>query len=147
MGRDDITPASPKISSKKGFNNRLGRLIEILDIYVKKRNTINYEDIFSLISFSDKAEIIFKNINISYDKPFNLVSKCLDTIEAGGETEFYKGLIEGEKILSKIDRKKYKPVIILFSDGADQKQDETIEIIERVSFYYYIILINLDDEY
>lgn len=147
MERDDITPASPKISSKKGFNNRLGRLIEILDIYVKKRNTINYEDIFSLISFSNKAEIIFKNINVSYDKPFNLVSKCLDTIEAGGETEFYKGLIEGEKILSKIDRKKYKPVIILFSDGADQKQDETIKIIKRVSFYYYIILINLDDEY
>ena len=56
--------------------------------------------------------------------------------ECNGETEFYLGFIEGQKILENINQEKYKPVIILFSDGADQKQKETTEIVNSVSIYY-----------
>ncbi len=149
MNRNDLTPILPKISSHQNFNNRLGKLIEILDNYIKVRNRINTEDIFSLIAFSDEAKIIFQDINYNSNKDFDLIDICLKEIDCKGETEFYRGFIEGEKILSNIDRKKYKPVIILFSDGADQKINETKKIIERVSifFYSYNFIINfIDDE-
>ena len=149
MGRNDLTPLLPKIRSHQNFNNRLGKLIEILDNYIKVRNKINNEDIFSLITFSDEANIIFQDINYNSNKDFDLIDLCLKTIICKGESEFYRGFIEGEKILSNINRKKYKPVIILFSDGADQNMNETKKIFKRVSifFYSYNFIINfIDDE-
>ena len=46
MKREDLKPLLPKIRSHQNFNNRLGKLIEILDNYIKVRNKINCEDIF-----------------------------------------------------------------------------------------------------
>ena len=50
-----------------------------------------------------------------------------------GETVFSLGFNEAEKILNNIDRRRYKPVIILFSDGEDQKMPQTIKIVKKVS--------------
>jgi uncharacterized protein YegL len=137
MSRNDITPNITKISSNEYFNNRMGRLIESIDKYVNRRNKNNKEDIFSFVTFSDKADVIFSNINCNSNKQFNLINKSMEKIgKCEGETEFYLGFKEAEKILSNINRKKYKPVIILFSDGADQKPEETYKIVNRVSIYF-----------
>ena len=138
MANSDITPSTPSIKNNNKFNNRFGKLIENIDNYIKKRKSICSEDVFSLISFSDKAEIIFQNISCDLnDINFNFIEKCMQKIgECNGETEFYLGFIEGQKILGDINQEKYKPVIILFSDGADQKQKETTEIVNSVSIYY-----------
>ena len=139
MKYNDITPSIPSISQNQNFNNRFGKLIENMDNYIKKRKSMSPEDVFSLVAFSDKAEIIFSNHNCDLnDNNFNFIQECMQKInECEGETEFYLGFTEGEKILNSIDREKYKPVIILFSDGADQKPEQTIEIIKRVSLYIY----------
>ena len=137
MSRNDITPVIPSISSNEYFNNRMGKLIENMDKYVNRRNKKNKEDIFSFITFSDKADVIFSNINCNSNKNFNLINESMEKIgKCEGETEFYLGFKEAEKILSNINRKKYKPVIILFSDGADQKPEETFKIVNRVSIYF-----------
>ena len=137
MERDDITPNIPIISSNKNFNNRMGKLIESMDNYVKRRNKNNKEDVFSFVTFSDKAEIIFSNINYNSNKDFNLINQSMEKIgKCEGETEFYLGFKEAEKILSNINKKKYKPIIILFSDGADQKPQETFKVVNRVSKYF-----------
>jgi len=137
MKRDDITPNIPIISSNKNFNNRMGKLIESMDNYVKRRNKNNKEDVFSFVTFSDKAEIIFSNINYNSNKDFNLINQSMEKIgKCEGETEFYLGFKEAEKILSNINKKKYKPIIILFSDGADQKPQETFKVVNRVSKYF-----------
>ena len=141
MGYDDITPSLEIISKNKNFNNRFGHLIENIDNYIKKRKSINKEDVFSLISFSDRANIIFKSKNCdSNEKNFNFIKECVKKIgSCQGETEFYLGFKLGEEILKEIDRTKHKPVIILFSDGEDQKKNETITIVKRVSKFILII--------
>ena len=44
------------------------------------------------------------------------------------------GFQKDKEILESIDRKKYKPIIILFSDGADQKQEDTIKTLVKELF-------------
>ena len=141
MGNNDIVPSMPIIKNNINFNNRFGKLIENMDNYIKKRKSICSEDVFSLISFSEKAEIIFQNISVDLnDENFNFIEKCMEKIDkCEGETEFYLGFIKSIKILGEINREKYKPVIILFSDGADQKQKETIEVVNSVSTFILII--------
>ena len=148
MGNNDIVPSLPIIKNNINFNNRFGKLIENMDNYIKKRKSICPEDKFSLISFSDKAEIIFQDISVDLNNDnFNFIEKCMEKInKCEGETEFYLGFIEGKKILGEINREKYKPVIILFSDGADQKQKETIEIVNSVSTFIFNYFIDLDFE-
>ena len=42
-----------------------------------------------------------------------------------------------------MDRKKYKPIIILLTDGHDEdgKEKETLEKIDEVSIFYFILFI------
>ena len=135
MSRNDISPIIPSISSNADFKNRMGKLIENMDSYINKRiHDNNLNDVFSLITFSDEAKIIFNNIKMKFGENFNFINECMKKIgKCTGETEFSLGFIKAEKILNEIDRKKYKPVIILFSDGEDQKMIKTIEIVKRVS--------------
>ena len=142
MEYGDIKPNLEIIKQNKNFNNRFGKLIEEMDNYIKRRKNINPEDVFTLISFSDTAEIIFDNINCCPKNPyFNFIEECIQKISCcKGETLFELGFIKGEKILGNIDRNRYKPVIILFSDGADQKPDETIKIVKRVRINFNIII-------
>ena len=136
MNRVDIQPKLPSISQNKNFNNRFGRLIESMNNYIIRRKKISPEDVFSVVSFSDKAEIILPIINCDSNEDFDFVEECMKKIKkCEGETEFYLGFKKGKEILDKIDRNKYKPVIILLSDGADQKPNKTIEIVKEVSIF------------
>ena len=136
----DIFPIIPTIYSNDDFNNRMGKLIENMDSYINKRiSDNNLNDVFSLITFSDEAKIIFNNIKMNFGEDFNFINECMNKIgKCIGETDFSLGFIEVEKLLNQMDRKKYKPVIILFSDGEDQKMTQTIEIVKRVSIYFLI---------
>ena len=135
MSRSDISPKIPSISSNADFKNRMGKLIENMYNYINKRvNDNNLNDVFSLITFSDEAKIIFNNNRINFGENFNFINECIKRIgKCKGETYFSLGFNEAENILNNIDRRRYKPVIILFSDGEDQKMTETIKIVKRVS--------------
>ena len=54
--------------------------------------------------------------------------------DAYGNTYFLEGLKEGNKILSQINRQKYKPIIILLSDGENKPstQNETLNYVKDV---------------
>ena len=139
MSRTDIQPNLPSISQNKKFNNRFGRLIESMDKYISRRRKNGTEDVFSLISFSDVANIIFQNINCRFNDDFNFINESMQKIDScEGQTVFYLGFQKAKEILESIDRKKYKPIIILFSDGADQKQEDTINIVKEVSTFIII---------
>ena len=139
MSRTDIQPNLPSISQNKKFNNRFGRLIESMDKYISRRRKNGTEDVFSLISFSDVANIIFQNINCRFNDDFNFINESMQKIDScKGQTVFYLGFQKAKEILESIDRKKYKPIIILFSDGADQKQEDTINIVKEVSTFIII---------
>ena len=138
MSREDIQPNLPNIRQNKNFNNRMGRLIESMNNYIIKRKKISQNDLFSVISFSDNAEIILSgNISDSTEE-FDFVEECMKKIkECKGDTKFYLGFEKSREILDSIDRANYKPVIILFSDGADEEPKKTIEIINKVSIFYF----------
>ena len=139
MAREDIQPNLPNICKNKDFNNRMGRLIESMNNYISRRKKISQKDLFSVISFSEKAEIILSGNSCDSTEEFDFVEECMKKIKkCEGDTEFYLGFEKSKEILDSIDRTKYKPVIILFSDGADEKDKETIKIIKEVSILYFL---------
>ena len=139
MKRTDLQPSMPNLYQNKNFNNRMGRLIENMNNYIINRKQKSQKDLFSVISFSDKAEIILSGNSCDSTEEFDFIEECMKKVEkCDGETEFYLGFEKSKKILDSIDRTKYKPVIILFSDGADQKPNRTIQIIQEVSILYFL---------
>lgn len=58
-------------------------------------------------------------------------------IEKG--TCYIKGLEEASKLINKMDRNKYKPIIILLTDGHgdEKKKNETLSKIDEVRNYFY----------
>ena len=137
MFHGDIQPNLQKIKDNYYFNNRLGSVINHIFNYVKKRDIINKEDIFSLVSFSNNADIILDNYHYNQDNNDELIDICMNKIKCEGNTLFKEGLLKAKEILGKIDRRKYKPVIILFSDGADEDKKKTFEIVNDVSLYIF----------
>ena len=141
MGNSDIRPSLGKLKETNYFDTRLGSVVEHILNYIKKRNDLNNEDIFSFIAFNNEAKIIFqeKKYDVKGFNEINFIDTCINQIiKYEGNTLFNKGLIKAKEILKNTDRKKYKPVIILFSDGGDENMDETIKIIEEVSILILI---------
>ena len=89
MKRDDIKPITEIISLNKNFDKRMGKLIENMNNYIQTRYFNNYtEDVFSLVSFSDNASIIFRDKSMMKIKE-NLINECMNRIEkCDGETIF-----------------------------------------------------------
>jgi len=134
MTRNDITPNASFSQNDEKFKNRLGSVLEVISKYISTRNNINSEDIFSLVTFNCEAKIIFDEINLIRDK-INISSECKNRIgEVQKGTCYRKGLFEASKLLGKMDRKKYKPIIILLTDGHDEdgKEKETLEKIDEL---------------
>ena len=52
-----------------------------------------------------------------------------------GDTNFIKGFEKAINILEDIDINKYNPLIILLSDGDDDKPNKTIDCVKEVSIY------------
>lgn len=143
MGSQDLKPKCNKIKKEEDFNNRLGCVLQVIDNYIKKRLNIDKEDLFSFITFSTNSKIIFKDYNNDIIQNEDWLKKCMDTIQyPQGNTFFLEGFKKGKEILSTIDRKKYKPIIILLSDGDNYSptKNETINYVKNVSIYYFLII-------
>ena len=138
MGSPDIKPSESKIYKNEDFNNRLGCVIQVINSYVNKRLEINKNDIFSLISFSTGAEINFRDFDKDKLSNINLIEECIKLIGyPRGDTRFIKGFNNAKIILEDIDKNKYNPLIILLSDGDDDKPEETIDYVKEVSKYKF----------
>ena len=143
MDEGDIKPRNEQIKVNHDFDNRLGCVIHVIDNYVKVRDRINQEDLFSFVAFNDEANIIFQEFNVNLNREINLISECMKKIfSASGGTNFKEGFIKANEILLNINRQKYKPVIILLSDGGDENNKETIEYVKNVSFLIILIIDN-----
>ena len=140
MGISDITPNCYKLNSK-GFNNRLGCVIHVVDNYVKKRLSINNNDIFSFVTFNDGGQIIFQNYKYEKLNSMDLIEECMNLIgQPCGYTSFLEGFKKAKDIFTTINKEIFKPVMILLSDGGDHHENETIEYIkENVSNHKFII--------
>ena len=145
MSKNDIQPEISIIKNNKKFgkqyDNRLGSVIQVIDKYTKTRNSINPEDIFSFIKFNKEAEIFFEEINLQRDK-INIINDCMEKIgDVVKGTCYLAGLLEAQRLLDKMDRKKYKPLIILLTDGHDEKdkEKETLKKIDEVSKDLFLI--------
>ena len=72
------------------------------------------EDIFSLVSFSDRAEVL---VPASYQSDNTRLKSRVQGIQAGGATEIYQGLAAGvEEIRRSLDQKRINHLILL-TDG------------------------------
>ena len=141
MGESDITPNCYKLNSK-GFNNRLGCVIHVVDNYVKKRLSINNNDIFSFVTFNDGGQIIFQNYKYEKLNSMDLIEECMNLIgQPCGYTSFLEGFKKAKDIFTTINKEIFKPVMILLSDGGDHHENETIEYIkENVSNHKFITI-------
>ena len=138
-----IEPINEQIKVNRYFDNRLGCVIHVIDNYVKVRDRINQEDLFSFVAFNDEANIIFQEFNVNLNREINLISECMKKIvSASGGTNFKEGFIKANEILLNINRQKYKPVIILLSDGRDHNNKETIEYVKNVSCFLIMLIID-----
>ena len=138
MGSIDIKPNESKLYENGDFNNRLGCVIQVINSYVNKRIEINKNDIFSLISFSTLAKINFSGYDKDKLSSINLIDECIKLMGyPEGDTNFIKGFEEVINILEDIDTNKYNPLIILLSDGDDDKPDKTIDCVKEVSIYNF----------
>ena len=135
MGSQDLKPIYNIIKKNENFNNRLGCVLQVIDNYIKKRLNIDNDDLFSLIAFSSTSQTIFSNYDKNLIKTGDWLNMSMSKIEdAYGNTYFLEGLKEGNKILSQINRQKYKPIIILLSDGENKPstQNETLNYVKDV---------------
>ena len=134
MNSRDISPKCEKLKNNLDFNNRLGCVIHVVDNYVKKRLNLNKEDCFSFVSFNDYAEINFKNYDYNKLKYNDLIDDCLRSIKyPDGGTKFIEGFKKANEILSTINSKYYRPVMILLSDGEDWSENDTLDYVQEVS--------------
>ena len=142
MGSPDIKPSESKLNKNEDFNNRLGCVIQVINSYVNKRLEINKNDKFTLISFNTGANINFRDYDKDELSNINLIEECIKLIGyPNGDTRFIKGFNKAQDILEDIDTNKYNPLIILLSDGDDDKPEETIDYVKEVSIKLIILIL------
>ncbi len=97
---------------------RLDRVKEAVTLLVEK---LTPEDVVSLVSFSDRAEIVAAatdNSNI------RLLRSRIDTISASGSTEIHQGMMAGNQELSTVSLGHYNNHLILLTDGHTYGDEE-----------------------
>ena len=137
MNYNDVTPNIEKIKNRPNFNNRIGVFINVIDNYSRKRNSLNNEDVFSLITFNSKSNIIFDDCSLN---EINIIDECINKIKIKEGTNFELAFTKASEILEKIDKQKYQPVIILLTDGDDCNKEKTISYITKVSIIYILFI-------
>ena len=141
MDYNDICPNIEKIKNNPNFNNRLGLFINVIDNYSRKRNNLNEEDIFSIISFNSKSNIILTNYNLNNNlNEKDIIDECMSKIKIDKGTNFENAFIQASEILAKTNKQKYQPVIILLTDGDDCNKENTINFIKKVSYYLILFI-------
>ena len=127
MSFDYAEPVNRRIRNR--MDNMLGASVEAIENYCKLRN--NPKDKYALISFSDKAEIVFEDF--TNDEKDSIVEICLKKLKPNGNTYFFNAFGKANEIIQKIDRAEINPIIILLTDGLDLKPSETLKFLEKVS--------------
>jgi hypothetical protein len=122
---------------KDKLDNMLGSSIQAISNFCKIRTEQNFKDKCSLIGFSDKANIIFKDVDI--DNNEKIINDCLSNLVPLDFTNFKIAFEESCKILEEIKSNEFLQIIILLTDGLDHYYEETLSFIENVSIYFFII--------
>ena len=144
MESKSINPTNNKI--KKKMDNMLGAAIQAIYNFCMIRASLSPRDMSSLIGFNENANTIFENIYVGNNI---ILNNCLTKLKPNGATFFIKAFEEAKKILEKIDRTQYFPIIILLTDGLDHKYEETLNFIEKeVNNFIFIniFIINIDND-
>lgn len=77
---------------------------------------LNQDDVLSIVSFSDRAEIVVKSTSIGQSE--NMTLKALvSTMQSNGGTEIFKGLRLGFREIKKYLSRKYVNHMVLLTDG------------------------------
>jgi len=90
---------------------RLERVISAIELVVSKLTT---EDVFSVVSFSDRAEVVFPAGHVENSR---VVSSMIRGIEASGGTEIFQGLSAGIREMRKVSLEDHTNHLILLTDG------------------------------
>ncbi|MFO7537723.1 MAG: VWA domain-containing protein [Chloroflexota bacterium] len=90
---------------------RLLRVKEAANLLFAK---LTPEDVVSLISFSDRADVVIAATNNSN---LRLLQNRVNTINPSGGTEIYQGLSAAEQQLSSVNLARYNNHLILLTDG------------------------------
>lgn len=96
-------------TSMKG--NRLNCVKTAVELLVEQ---LTPEDTLSIISFSDRAEVVVEAAPVVHKMP---ITSRVRSIRASGGTEIYQGLYAGVKELRKADSAGYVNQLILLTDG------------------------------
>lgn len=92
-----------------------GERLESIKLAVSKIiEKLDPEDVISVVSFSDRAEIILPTSRAQ--DTATLIAQ-INTMTAGGGTEIYQGLLTGFMEIRKVPIKKYTNHLILLTDG------------------------------
>jgi hypothetical protein len=142
MKSKSVRPINRIIKNK--LDNMLGSSIQAISNFCKIRTEQNFKDKCSLIGFSDKAKIIFKDVDI--DNNEKIINDCLSNLVPLDWTNFKNAFEESCKILEEIKRNEFLPIIILLTDGLDHYYELTIPFIENVSIYYFLQLLYYIDD-
>lgn len=79
------------------------------------------EDRLSIVSFSDRADLLFKS---NYLKELNNAKALINTLSAGGGTEIYQGLLAGFQEVRRHFNRNVVNHIILVTDGRTYGDEE-----------------------
>ena len=89
------------------------------------------EDIISVITFSDRAEVILPATTLESKAQ---LARQIRRVEASGGTEIYQGLSAGVKEMRKLPLKEYTNHLILLTDGHTYGDaDECLQLAQEVS--------------
>ena len=115
---------------KNKLDNMLGSSIQAFSTFCKIRSNQSFKDKCSLIGFNDKAKIILENVYMNDNEM--IINNCLSNLYPGECTNFYNAFKESAKILEKVDRNEFFPIIILLTDGLDHSYESTKPFVENV---------------
>ena len=124
---------------KNKLDNMLGSSIQAISTFCKIRSNQSFKDKCSLIGFNNKTKIILENAYMNDNEM--IINKCLSDLYPENCTNFYNAFNESSKILEKVDRNEFFPIIILLTDGLDHSYESTKPFVEKVRIYIFIIII------
>ena len=132
MDSEKTKPSNEEIQKSQGLNNMLGSAIEVLLHFTEARNAINRREKCALIGYDNYAVLKFKD---RYVNEPEIKKKCLE-LKTGGGTEFKEAFKEAKILVNEINEKReYKPVIILLTDGDTFHPDQAIIEAKNVSIF------------
>jgi len=131
---DSKSDKPTNIIIKEKLDNMLGSSIQAISNFCKIRSSKSIKDKCSLIGFNNKAKIILKDVQMNNNEM--IINDCLSNLHPDGCTYFSEAFKESNKILEKVDRNEFIPIIILLTDGLDHSYKSTKPYVEKVSIYF-----------